>query len=197
MRVNPLLVPVLFVTILLGTVFGAQTLGLWSTSGRTSANLAALTADDVKGWMTLRQIMDGFQIPKAELYPLANIPLDVPETTAVKDLEGKLPGFETSTLRAALKARGAAPTPAAPPLPTATPISVPVPASPPLPADQIKGSLTLAQAADQTGTSLSAILEALRLTPADARIAIKDLISAGKLTEVTQVRDVVTRLQAP
>ncbi len=225
MRVNPLFVPLLFVFVLFGTVFGSQLLGLWSVTGRTAVNVANMTAADLKGWMTLTDVMTGIKISKPELYDLMKIPADVPETAALKDLEKIVPGFETSTLRDALTARGAAapaliaptavaPTPVAPaiqatvritgtgalsathatddgtrPTPTALPPGVT------LTVDQIKGSMTLRQVSEQTGVPLGAILEALKL-PADAGVdtALKDLISAGKLTEVTQVRDAVTRL---
>jgi hypothetical protein len=193
--------------------------------------------------MTLTDVMTGIKISKPELYDLMKIPADVPETAALKDLEKIVPGFETSTLRDALTARGAvapapvqaaptavAPTPVAPapvapapvaPAPVAPAIQPtvritgtgalsathasddglrPTPtALPPgvtLTVDQIKGSMTLRQVSEQTGVPLGAILEALGL-PADVGVdtALKDLISAGKLTEVTQVRDAVTRLQ--
>lgn len=225
MRVNPIFVPLLFGFVLFGTVFGSQQLGLWSVTGRTAVNVANMTAADLKGWMTLTDVMTGIKISKPELYDLMKIPADVPETAALKDLEKIVPGFETSTLRDALTARGAAapaliaptavaPTPVAPaiqatvritgtgalsathatddgtrPTPTALPPGVT------LTVDQIKGSMTLRQVSEQTGVPLGAILEALKL-PADAGVdtALKDLISAGKLTEVTQVRDAVTRL---
>lgn len=225
MRVNPIFVPLLFGFVLFGTVFGSQQLGLWSVTGRTAVNVANMTAADLKGWMTLTDVMTGIKISKPELYDLMKIPADVPETAALKDLEKIVPGFETSTLRDALTARGAAapaliaptavaPTPLAPaiqatvritgtgalsathatddgtrPTPTALPPGVT------LTVDQIKGSMTLRQVSEQTGVPLGAILEALKL-PADAGVdtALKDLISAGKLTEVTQVRDAVTRL---
>ena len=238
MRVNPIFVPLLFVFVLLGTVFGSQLLGLWSVTGRSAVNTANMTAADLKGWMTLTDVMTGIKISKPELYDLMKIPADVPETAALKDLEKIVPGFETSTLRDALTARGAvapapvqaaptavAPTPVAPapvaPAPVAPAIQPtvritgtgalsathatddglrPTPtALPPgvtLTVDQIKGSMTLRQVSEQTGVPLGAILEALGL-PADVGVdtALKDLISAGKLTEVTQVRDAVTRLQ--
>ena len=230
MRVNPIFVPLLFVFVLFGSVFGSQQLGLWSVTGRTAVNVANMTAADLKGWMTLTDVMTGINISKLELYDLMKIPADVPETAALKDLEKLVPGFETSTLRDALTARAAsAPAPAAPaqPAPTAvapTPVAPaiqptvritgtgalsathatddgtrPTPtALPPgvtLTVDQIKGSSTLRQVSEQTGVPLGAILEALKL-PADMGVdaALKDLISAGKLTEVTQVRDAVTRL---
>ena len=243
MRVNPIFVPLLFGFVLFGTVFGSQLLGLWSVTGRTAVNVANMTAADLKGWMTLTDVMTGIKISKPELYDLMKIPADVPETAALKDLEKIVPGFETSTLRDALTARGAvapapvqaaptavAPTPVAPapvapapvaPAPVAPAIQPtvritgtgalsathasddglrPTPtALPPgvtLTVDQIKGSMTLRQVSEQTGVPLGAILEALKL-PADVGVdtALKDLISAGKLTEVTQVRDAVTRLQ--
>lgn len=221
MRVNPIFVPLLFVFVLFGSVFGSQQLGLWSVTGRTAVNVANMTAADLKGWMTLTDIMTGINISKPELYDLMKIPADVPETSALKDLEKIVPGFETSTLRDALTARAAsaptpvAPTPVAPAIqPTARitgtgalsathatddgtrPTPTALPPGVTLTVDQIKGSMTLRQVSEQTGVSLGAILGALKL-PADVGVdtALKDLISAGKLTEVTQVRDALTRLQ--
>ena len=229
MCVNPLLVPFLFVFVLFGSVFGSQQLGLWSVTGRTAVNVANMTAADLKGWMTLTDVMSGIKISKPELYALMKIPADVPETAALKDLEKIVPGFETSTLRDALTKRAVSvpaqlipttvvQTPLAPDAPaiqptaritgtsalSAThatddglrPTTTALPPGVMLSVDQIKRSMTLGQVAEQTGVPLGAILEALRL-PADAGVdtAIKDLISAGKLTEVKQVRDAVTRLQ--
>jgi hypothetical protein len=227
MRVNPIFVPLLFVFVLFGSVFGSQLLGLWSVTGRTAVNTANMTAADLKGWMTLTDVMTGIKISKPELYDLMKIPANVPETAALKDLEKIVPGFETSTLRDALTARGAAapaPAQAAPPAVAPTPVAPAIQATaritgtgalsathasddgtrptptalPPgvtLTVDQIKGSSTLRQVSEQTGVPLGAILEALKL-PADVGVdtALKDLISAGKLTEVTQVRDALTRL---
>lgn len=236
MRVNPIFVPLIFLSVLFGSVFGSQQLGLWSVTGRTAVNVANMTAADLKGWMTLTDVMNGIRISKPELYELMKIPADVPETAALKDLEKIVPGFETSTLRDALTKRAAsspapmAPAQAAPTVVAPTPVA-PAPVAPaiqptvritgtgalsathasddglrPTPTalppgvtltvDQIKGSSTLRQVSEQTGLPLGAILEALAL-PADVGVdtALKDLISAGKLTEVTQVRDAVTRLQ--
>ncbi|MBL8095362.1 MAG: hypothetical protein JNL73_14425 [Anaerolineales bacterium] len=104
MRINPFIMPALTVTLMFGTVFGAQAFGLWSTSGRDSTALDALTPAAVKGWMTLQQVSDGIPIPLNELYPLMNIPADIPPATALKDLEAVVPGFEVSTLRTRLSA---------------------------------------------------------------------------------------------
>jgi hypothetical protein len=135
MRVNPLLVPILFVAAFLGAVVIAQSAGLWSTSGRASANLDQLAPADVKGWMTLQQVADSFGLSQTELYALVNIPADVPATTALKDVEKLAPGFEVSALREALEALPTPQQPAAPPtvepaLPDPTPTGIPASPTP-------------------------------------------------------------------
>ncbi len=105
MRVNRFLLPLFVIVALFGTVFVAQASGNWSVSGRTAIDPSPMTPADLKGWMTLQQVMDGLAISQSELYALGKIPTDVPPTTALKDLEKIVAGFETSTLRDALTAR--------------------------------------------------------------------------------------------
>jgi len=65
-----------------------------------------------------------------------------------------------------------------------------------LPADQIKGKNTLKEVSEQCVVPLDKLLAELKLDPkTDPNIAIKDLISQGKLTEVTDVQKVVAELQ--
>lgn len=105
MRINPLFAPAIFITILIGTILVAQLTGGWIVSGRITIDTENLAIADVKGWMTLQQVIDGFHIPKGELYTLIGVPADVPTTTALKDLEALVPGFETTTVRDALTVR--------------------------------------------------------------------------------------------
>ncbi len=102
MRVNRFLMPIIVIVALLGTTLIAQATGFWSTSGRDSTNLQNMTAADIKGWMTLQQVIDGLQVSKEELYATANIPLDVPTSTALKDLEPLVPDFSVTALREAV-----------------------------------------------------------------------------------------------
>ena len=102
MRLNPFYMPALTVILMFGTVFGSQAVGLWSTSGRDTTTLEAMSPDDVKGWMTLQQVSAGIPIPVTDLYALMGIPADIPAGTALKDLEGIVPDFEVSTLRTRL-----------------------------------------------------------------------------------------------
>jgi len=233
MRANRFLMPGLLVAALLGTALVAQAAGLWSTSGRDAVDVTRMTPADIKGWMTLQQVIDGVGVSQAELYALVDIPADLPTSTALKDMEALVPDFSVETLRENLTAWAAGPaevggepapvgtlltpttaptpTPAAAALaePTAMPTHVPssgdgtgtgptpLPAGQILPADQIKGKMTLQQVSEQCAVPLEALLKELGLpatTKADT--AIKDLVSQGELSEVTQVQTAVAKLQA-
>jgi hypothetical protein len=226
MRVNRFLMPLIVIVALLGTTFIAQAAGFWSTSGRTSIDPESMTSADIKGWMTLQQVMDGLSVSKEELYGVGGIPLDIPAETALKDLEGIVPDFEISTLRDKLAAPAnpieplvpseatPLPQPTATPQPESTPVHTqlitgthtgdgtgigptPLPLGQVLPADQIKGRLTLREVSDQCAVPLDQLLAVLNLPPdTDPNVAIKDLISQGKLSEVTVVKDAVAKLQA-
>lgn len=195
MRINRFLMPIIVIVALLGTTLIAQAAGFWSTSGKDSLDLENMTSADIKGWMTLQQVMDGLQISKEELYAVGSIPLDIPTETALKELEGAVPDFEISTLREKLAApaRSAPIEPPAPieptplPQPTATPSATvthtqsitgtlhsgdgtgvgptPLPPGQVLPADQIKGRMTLREVADQCAVPLDQLLAALSLPP--------------------------------
>ncbi len=105
MRVNVFVMPVLVIVALFGTVFGAQAMGAWTTSGRVAIDPQTMTAADLKGWMTLQDVMDGLEISQADLYAAGKIPADVPSSTALNKLEALVPGFSVTTVRNALQAR--------------------------------------------------------------------------------------------
>lgn len=218
MRVNPFLMPVVLIAALLGTVFLAQAAGAWSVTGRSTVSLTDLAPADIKGWMTLQQVIDGVGISKEELYALVNLPADLPASTALKDLEKLIPGFETSALRDALIARSGGVTPSAPaatepptpeptvqptlqpttlPLtPTLHPSRTPLPAGEVLPADQIKGRMSLREVSQQCAVPLDALYAALKLPPdTNPDTPLKDLVVQGTLDEVSTVQQAVATLQ--
>ena len=136
MTVNKYLMPLIAIAALIAVVLGARLTGDWIVSGK-QIPLGDMTAADIKGWMTLQNVSDGLKIPLPDLYKLAGIPegAAVPPTTAMKDLEKLVEGFEVSLLREAavayLAGSGApaqAPTPEPAP-PTATPAPTQLPAS--------------------------------------------------------------------
>jgi len=136
MTVNKYLMPIIAIAALIAVVLGARLTGDWIVSGK-QIPLGDMAAADIKGWMTLQNVSDGLQIPLPDLYKLAGIPegTAVPPTTAMKDLEGLVEGFEISLLReaaAAYLAGGGAPAqaPASEPAPpTAAPAPTQLPAS--------------------------------------------------------------------
>lgn len=226
MRVNPFFMPMIIIVALFATVFTAQAMGQWSTSGKTAIDMTKLTPADIKGWMTIQDVIDGLKVPPEWVYQAGKIPADVPATTAMKDLEKLVPGFETSLIRDELTKKlsnasapaseapapaVATPTPVATPKPTgvvgatatarattgevhATP--TPLPAGQAMPADQIKGKHTLKEVSDLCMVPVDKILAGLKLDPkTDPHTTIKDLISAGKITEATDVQKVVAELQ--
>ncbi len=210
MRVNPYVMPMILIVALFGTVFTAQAMGAWSVSGRDRIDVSNMTAADLKGWMTLQQVMDGLKISQDELYALGNIPADTPTSTALKELEEVV---GVSALRDKLTARFSQSSPASDavpaqvvettlPAPTAFPdktvlhaTPTPLPAGQVLPSDQIKGKMTLREVSQQCAVPLDKLRDALKLSNVSPDTAIKDLIAQGKLVDVTDVQKVVPGLQ--
>ncbi len=100
--------PVASIVILVGAVGAGLASGEWVTSGRQVITATTqLGVDDLKGWMTLQQAADGLGVPVGELIDLLDAPpgVDVAPSTAFKDLESLVPGFELSAFREVLRAR--------------------------------------------------------------------------------------------
>ncbi len=211
MKINSFLLPILLIAALLGTTFTAQALGIWSTSGRDAVDVTKLTPADIKGWMTLQQLIDGLPISQTDLYRIGDIPSDTPPSTALKDLEAII---SVTTLREKLSAPSdstanavAMPTLAATPIPGATATAkalsgeahvtaTPLPTGQILPADQIKGKLTLKEVSEQCAVPLDKLVAALKLNPTQSPATpIKDLIAQGKIGDVTDVQKIVAELQ--
>lgn len=138
MRVNKFLLPFFGVVPMVAIVLIAQLTGNWSTSGRVMVDMASMNPEDIKGWMTWQEVSDGFGIPLDELYALSGVPKDIAPATAMKDMEGLLEGFETTTVREVVAAYLAGTTkpvqpaadevvPMVDPTPDATPVVEPVP----------------------------------------------------------------------
>lgn len=212
MTVNRFLLPAFVLVALFGSYLVGKATGLWQVSGRAMVESGGMnTGDDIRGWMTLEQISEGYAIPLEEIYAMLNLPADIPATTALKDLEQVIEGFEVSAVRSAVDAyrSGAAlppavaitPTPAATPTPPAAPVGhtpsgegvgpTPLPPGEVLPGEAIRGRHTLQEIGDQCQVPLPELLAALGL-PEDTRLntAVKDL---G--IEMTLIRQAVTELQ--
>jgi hypothetical protein len=102
MRINPILYGVLVLTVFFGIILGFQAAGIWSISGKVTADGEAVQpfvadVNSIKGWMTLEKIATTFNVPLADLLKQFSLPADTPPTTAIKDLESDT--FDTTALR--------------------------------------------------------------------------------------------------
>ena len=72
------------------------------------APTAGAVPEDVKGWMTVQQVLDAFPVTKAALYEHFGIPADTPTDATLSSLKetGSLTGFDVPTLRTWLGERG-------------------------------------------------------------------------------------------
>jgi hypothetical protein len=108
MKINRFVYGILVLTLFFGIVFGFQSAGIWSTSGKVTTDGEAVQplvedVDTIKGWMTLEQISATYDVPMAELLSAFDLPADTPPATAIKDLETEL--FSVTNLRTWLQSR--------------------------------------------------------------------------------------------
>jgi hypothetical protein len=82
------------------TAMGAGA-GQGSEPGERVAPTAGAVPEDVKGWMTVQQVLDAFPVTRAALYQRFGIPADTPTDTTLSTLKetGDLSGFDIPALR--------------------------------------------------------------------------------------------------
>jgi hypothetical protein len=102
MRVKPILFGVVVVIVFMSVVVISQAAGYWSTSGKvtTSGELVNPSADNVetiKGWMTLNQISNTYEVSLTAILQEFSLPDTTSGDTAIKDLESET--FEVTLLR--------------------------------------------------------------------------------------------------
>ena len=105
-------VPVLaYVAILLAVigvlVVGSQTVGWFKTTGQMTSSTgekvapaAGAATSDIKGWMSIQQVMDAYPVTKDALYAHFGIPTDIPTTATLSELKEAGTGtLDVPTLR--------------------------------------------------------------------------------------------------
>ncbi len=110
MKINPVVYGIAVVALFLGIIGGFRAAGVWSVSGKVSASGEKISADgadvaSIKGWMTVGEIAQAFDVPLAELLAHFELPADTGPSTPVKDLESET--FEVTGLREWLAKRQA------------------------------------------------------------------------------------------
>lgn len=107
---NPYLYAAFGLLLLFGTIQVSRAIGFWTTSGRVTGTGEAvvLTGNDpleIKGWMTIEQVATAYQVTPDELKAATGIPADIPDSTALRDVERLAPGFSAQRVRDWLLAR--------------------------------------------------------------------------------------------
>ncbi|MEI6362723.1 MAG: hypothetical protein WCP95_11360 [Actinomycetes bacterium] len=105
-------VPVLaYVAVLLAVigvlVVGSQTMGWFKTSGQMTSSTgekvapaAGAPTTDIKGWMSIQEVLDAYPVTKDAMYAHFGIPADTPTTTTLSELkEGAAGTLDVPTLR--------------------------------------------------------------------------------------------------
>ena len=92
MRINPYLFGFLVLVLFLGSIGLAQANGLWSISGKvtsTGEKVAPSGTDvtEIKGWMTLGDITNAYQVPLEEIITTFGLPADTTADIQLKSLE--------------------------------------------------------------------------------------------------------------
>ena len=216
-RTSRWLLPALSLILFFGAIGVAQAAGWWVTSGREPIAAGAMTADDLKGWMTLQQAADGLAVPVDELVVLLGAPAGagVGPGTAFSEVEALVPGFELTTYRETVRAHlgtGAAdvpavaepttaagastPPPSPSPIPTThVPSSTPTGTSTGTPTDGIRGSMTIREAAAATGVAVDRLLAEARL-PADLDpdLPLRQIQDVVEGFEIQTLRDAAASL---
>ena len=103
--------------------FGAEgPTGDWVPTGRQVVVAEQLAVEDLKDWMTLQQAAEGLGVTVEDLVVLIDPadPAVLTPTTALKDVEAAVPGFELVTFRESVRTLLAARAVTPPPAPTAT-----------------------------------------------------------------------------
>ena len=107
MKVSLWVSPIVSAVVLFGSVGVATVTGDWVTGGREQVVQGArIKVDDIKGWMTLQQAADGLGIPVATVIGLIGGPeaAGLAPSTAFKEVESLVPGFELTSFRDRLRA---------------------------------------------------------------------------------------------
>ena len=114
--VHPVLYAILGLALFLGPIGVTQLTGDWQTSGRGAGGgrVTTLTGADpaeIKGWMTIQMVVEGYGVTPQELYAQFKIPASLPVTTELRSIEAEAPGFSVNVLRTwlAQRLKGGAP----------------------------------------------------------------------------------------
>jgi hypothetical protein len=89
-------------------IVGSQSFGWFRTTGQTTSSsgervapVAGAATTDIKGWMTIQQVLDAYPVTKEAMYAHFAIPASTATTTTLSELkEGEIGTLDVPGLRA-------------------------------------------------------------------------------------------------
>lgn len=100
---KPLTVIIIVVVIFFGGLLAGKSVGLFEVLPAQVTSGSKLNAEEIKGYMTIKDVSTGTGIDIKEIYKKLEIPQSVPEDTKLKDVKNFVEGFEVETARESLK----------------------------------------------------------------------------------------------
>ena len=103
MKVNPFVFGIVILAVFFGVIAGAKAMGAWSVSGKLTSSGEKLaptgqSVDEIKGWMTLGDVTEAYNVSLSDILAEFELPADTPETAQLKALESDT--FSVTSLRA-------------------------------------------------------------------------------------------------
>lgn len=102
---KPAVAITIVITLFFGGVLLSKAVGIFSTLPAPITASSTITVEDIKGYMTLKEVSIGLKIDAKELYKIIGIPENVPAETKLKDVKNFVPEFSVEEAKAILQLR--------------------------------------------------------------------------------------------
>lgn len=101
--IRPIVVMVLVMAIFFGGVLISKAIGVFTVLPQPITAGKTISVEQIRGYMTLKEISSSMKIDIKELYTKLKIPNNVPENTKLKEVKNFLPGFTDEKAKEILK----------------------------------------------------------------------------------------------
>lgn len=100
---QPLTIIIIVVSLFFGGILLSKSIGVYQTIPKPITSETTISIDEIKGYMTIKDVSNATKIDIKELYKKLEIPSDVPENTKFKEIKNYVPGFTDEKAKEVLK----------------------------------------------------------------------------------------------
>lgn len=100
---KPLSVIIIVMIIFFGGLLISKSIGLFNILPEPITNETTMSVEDIKGYMTIKEVSTGTGIELKDLYRTLEVPESVPEETKLKEVKTFVKGFEVEAAKEKLK----------------------------------------------------------------------------------------------